>query len=336
MNKRLGILDIWRLLACMMIMAYHLPSLDDRFAGTNYPFAYGWIWVEFFFIVTGCFTFKHFRHVPYSSADDVGKSAIEYTIVKFLGFMPYIITAFALRYGLMVYIEGVESTKIFSLIPEMLLLSRGDGLMPVLWFLSALFIVFPAFCCICQIKTKHLVYIFSMLFVIVVYDTYLIVLGVRTPTHLIRAIAGLLLGILVAYVSSLISQVINSSWRRLLSTLIEEGALLLAIYLTYNNSTITNLIIICFFVALSIMVSGSSYTRNIGGSATVYLEMISLGMYLNQDSVAIIINRFIPTTNIMMKMILYWLLNFILSGLICALINMLRKRIKLNRIQISF
>lgn len=321
MIKRIGIIDIWRIVACMIIMSYHLPTLDNKFTEQNYPFAVGWIFVEFFFIITGCFTFKHFSTIKYSDADTIGILAIGYTIKKFISFMPYVVVAFTLRCILMLCWGSVESDFLLKILPEILLLSRGEGVLPVVWFLSSLFIVFPVFCCICQIKQKHIVYIFSLLAVIVIYDTYLIKLGVRTPTHLIRALAGLLLGILVAYTASLISQVNYKRWERLFLTIAEEGALVLACHLSYINSTLTNVIIILFFFSLSIMVSGVSYTGNIGSSFTDLLGKISLGMYLNQDIVAIIIKKYVPQDYIGIKIILYYLLNFIVSGIICIVIK---------------
>ena len=337
MNKRLGILDIWRLIACMMIMSYHLPTLDSRYTDPNTPFRTAWIFVEFFFVITGCLTFSHYDGAKIIGVDNVGKESIRYTLKKFLGFAPFIVIGFILKIAICVVINGREQDLFVKVLPEILLISRGDGFMPVLWYLSALFIVFPLFCCICQIKQRHIVYVFSMLAVVIVYDTYLVNLGVRTPTHLIRALAGLLLGILVSYCSKLIAQIHFSRIEKIVLTLLEEFVLVYSAYLTYKNSTYYNVIIILFFVGLSIMMSGSSYTSVLNSKITGIVGVISLPMYINQDFVAIIINRYLPTDELGLKTVSFYIINIVVSTIMYFVIVILKKRIHFNRLeQIQF
>lgn len=296
-------------------MSYHLPTLDSNYHDQNYPFAIGWIFVEFFFIITGCFTFKHFYDVTWSSTDDAGKKAIHYTAYKFSPIMPFVFVSYVLRCGIGM-ING-ESNSIVKAIPEILLISRGEGKLPVLWFLSAMFLVFPVFCCICQIKQKHLLYIVSMLSVVIIYDTFLISLGGRTPTHLIRAMAGLLLGVLVYYFSRLIKQMDFSLIGQVVLLLVEELSLILAVYLTFNNSDQHITIILCFFIGLSLIMSGKTLSIHISSKITDFLGKCSLIMYLNSDFCALFLNMFIKSKEqLYLKVILYYVLDFTLSAII--------------------
>ena len=60
-KKRASVVDLWRFIALIMIMIHHLYIFGDPFTG-EYCGRFGWIFVEFFFIVAGYFTYKHFRN----------------------------------------------------------------------------------------------------------------------------------------------------------------------------------------------------------------------------------------------------------------------------------
>lgn len=92
------------------------------------------------------------------------------------------------------------------MILEMLLITRGDSNVGTLWFLSAMLIVFPIFCCMCQMKAKHFFYIISLLYVILYYEKYDVKSLCFYPEHIYRALAGLLLGVLVYSFVEIINQ----------------------------------------------------------------------------------------------------------------------------------
>lgn len=54
---RNGMVDIWRFVFCLLIMAHHMYHIGIE---RIYPFQSAWIYVEFFFILSGYFTGKHF------------------------------------------------------------------------------------------------------------------------------------------------------------------------------------------------------------------------------------------------------------------------------------
>ena len=59
-NSRMAIVDLWKFIAAVMIMIHHLYYLSPAFEGKDYPGYFAWIYVEFFFILTGFFTYRHF------------------------------------------------------------------------------------------------------------------------------------------------------------------------------------------------------------------------------------------------------------------------------------
>ena len=145
MRKRLSIADLWKFIATIMIMIYHIYYLGNPFSGEDYLGRSCWIWVEFFFVVTGYFTYKHFENSD--SNDDIFKSSISYTIQKFKAFIPYTTVAITIAYILSAEYSLLRSNPSqffahFATYPfEVLLIGEAVQSKQVLgpiWFLSAM------------------------------------------------------------------------------------------------------------------------------------------------------------------------------------------------------
>lgn len=57
-NNRSGFIDIIRFIAALLIMAHHMYNIGLQY----YPFWDCWIYTEFFLLITGYFTAKHFEN----------------------------------------------------------------------------------------------------------------------------------------------------------------------------------------------------------------------------------------------------------------------------------
>ncbi len=153
-------IEINRFVAILIIMGHHLY----RTGAENYHFAMGWVFVEFFFILTGYFTAKHL-------CKSKENNTIKYTFTKFKKIIGLtciaILCEYALEFFMLYYDIGVYDLKIirefFKDLPFELLLIGSSYTAPKLvpvWYLSALFIVFPLFCLLFQIKHKEVRYTF--------------------------------------------------------------------------------------------------------------------------------------------------------------------------------
>lgn len=91
-KKYVGSVDIIRFLMILMIMCHHLYLLG--YSG-NYPGCCCWAWVDYFFILTGFFTMRHFDGCE--KQEDFAKEAMAYTIKKFRNYMPYVFVSVAIR-----------------------------------------------------------------------------------------------------------------------------------------------------------------------------------------------------------------------------------------------
>ncbi|MGN0317605.1 MAG: acyltransferase family protein [Lachnospira sp.] len=241
----------------------------------------GWIFVEFFFMITGYFTYKHFYSNKSNSLDDIAKNSISYTLRKYLYLLPYIIVIELLK-SLFDFITGgcIHVGLFTDMVLETLLLSKSAIIVIPIWYLLALFKIFPIFCCLCQMKSKHFLYVLSLLYIICFYNYSGVVHSNSFPFMLFRAMAGLLLGVLIFYIISLIQQINLSKIETLLLTIIEEISLLLVVVIAYYNKWYTRFSLLCLFVGLTLLLSNKTYTGKISLNVFNYLGKLSMPIFL--------------------------------------------------------
>lgn len=330
-NKRQGIVDLWKFIGSIFVMTCHLNFLG--FVNNDICSYFElYMTVEMYFIITGYFTFSHFqRKVAAVGQSEQAKVALWYTIKKFQVFLPYVIISAILKYALDYGLKYIDLKFCITNFPfEALLLSDAFAQtcsrnVPI-WFLSCMFIVFPLFCLICQISKKYLVYTLSLLGVLLYYGYF----GIRNvggnPFGLIRALAGLCLGIVVYGVAGYMRSARFNALQRVVLTVVEEGVLLLSVYNMYFQTSTLVFNLLCFFVGLSIMFSGQSYTAVICNRLTDLLGKVSLVIYIFHWTVGAYITTFFKTSADN-KILLYYLLTLFFSFLIYLIVEKIRNNL---------
>lgn len=342
MNKRISVVDLWKFIASMMIMTYHLFHLGPAFYDCSYG-KFAWIYVEFFYILTGYFTYKHFYKQQISLKNiDIYKQSFRYTLNKFKPFLPYTTIAISLQYLITSPITSLFTAPkqffghFYNYPFEVLLLGdavKMNQLVIPIWFLSAMLLVFPAVSLICQIKNKFLVLMVSGLYSLFYFGQ--ISFGSRTwPNDIFRALGGMLLGVCVFIIADLIKtkkvKTGQVSFRiSILLTVIELGGMCFALAVTFLNVQTLDKIIVCVFaVCIGIMLSGYSLTARINSSFISYLGKISLPIYIIHWTTGTVINRVneIITLSIPVKLTAYYAGTIIMAIALYSLINMIKKR----------
>lgn len=210
--KRLSIVDLWKFIAAVLIMIHHLYHLGGQFTGAYFG-RFAWIFVEFFFILTGWFTYHHFSTTD--KKPDIFRSGLKYTLAKFRPFLPYTTAAITLQYLVSAPYSFIKSGHVvrflshFNHYPlEVLLVGeaqQSEQLLVPIWFLSAMFMVFPIVVFLCQMKNKYLLLTISGLYSLLYYGQ--VQLSNRIwPDDLFRALAGMLLGVSVCIATELLKE----------------------------------------------------------------------------------------------------------------------------------
>lgn len=274
--KRNSVLELWRFIGSIVILLFHSGTLGI----VDHNFMSGWIFVEFFYMVTGYFTYKHFYNMKYTSLDDVANNSIIYTIKKYLNLFSYIIIVVCVTALYDFIISSYDNMRVFAdMILEITLLFHRN-IVPPLWYLSALFIVFPVFCCLCQIKSKHLLYVIAFSYTVIYYNKTMVSSVTDFPFSLLRATGGLLLGILIYQFVLVLKKVSFSKAQKVLLTIVEEISLLTVVFITYKNINGSVFTLLFMFIGLVLLLSQITYTSNVSFSLFDFLGKLSVIIYI--------------------------------------------------------
>ena len=342
-NKRQSIIDLVKFIAAVAIVYYH--TLYGR---TDLHFSMLYLLVELFFFITGYYTFSHFRKKRKQSGgeswDVRARNALKYTYKKFKAMMPYLIIAIVMQYAASIIIadSSQERLHIATGLPfEFLLLGTQAWVMnwPV-WFISAMAIVMPLYCLICQAKNKHIVLLASLLACIVYYFDYF-----RFPawnvfgiSPLIRAFMGLLMGANIY----IIAEHVRSAKRGLLankkvSSIIEVSSIIFSFVLMYscenslNMTSYRSMILILFLIYLVIFFSGKTVFSSIYSPVCNYLGKLSMIIFMIHVAVLRFIELLLPESEHFCRAAVAICSSVVLSIIIYQSVGFVSSKLKKNR-----
>lgn len=272
-----------RFIGILLIMGHHRYLFGYE---GDYLFRNCWAWVDFYFMVTGYFTMKHFDEKDLVS--DAGKVALNYTFRKLFRFFPYVAIAVFVQYSFtavpLLFSDGKKAFLISYVdMPYEIMLMTSTGIvserLAPIWYLSALLIVLPLIIFM-LVKHREAWHVISFIFPIM-YFGYMGVNTVRSwPNDFVRALACIALGSFAYEVG----MIIQEKEHALLFTVIELVTVLAAVYITVWNRPWLNLVELLFFIIVLIMGSGISYSshfQNIGlGEIMGWLGKMSMPMFL--------------------------------------------------------
>lgn len=331
-KKTLSMVELTRFVGMLLIMSHHLYHIGYK---GNYTFKNCWVWVDFYFILTGAFTARHYAKTD--SIADCGGEALRYTVKKFKRFMPCVLLAVFVQYSILAtdfLLKGSIKNAILAFknfpFEAMLLSSTGivSPLLAPIWYLSAMLITMPILV-YCLTKWKDLWKIASWIIPALYFGHN----GVNTvrawPNDFVRAFACMSLGVFVFYMSD---QIAGKKWKektRALLTFVELACFAASLYISILNKDAMNLMELFFAVQCMIMLSGESYTGRISGRVWDYLGSISLPMFLFHWTVGSILIRL--TTDMKIKTVCYYLCTLIAAMLYQYIEKTIRK--KYNRLK---
>jgi peptidoglycan/LPS O-acetylase OafA/YrhL len=319
MKKHNYIVDFCRFTAICIIMTHHAYILG--YSG-DYPFARGWAWVDYFFMLTGYFTIAHFQQKK-PEPMNFGRTAVDYTLNKFKSFMPLAVVCILIQYIIVVAQSAPETWQTalrgFINMPfEMLMLSSVFGFNPnlsPLWFVAAMFITLPLLCYI-MTRFQDFWYILSFLIPMLYYAKY----GVNTvrdwPMEMYRAFACMAFGSFCYYVAERIREKQICNFTRVMLTIIEVLSFVLAVDLTRKAEPELVFLVLLFPAQLSIMMSGESYTARIGGTVLNrflgFLGKMSMPMFILHWLIGTLIANYAPVGRI--RLVLYFGITMLLAA----------------------
>lgn len=141
---RYAFIEILRFVFALIVLLCHSHGL--RPVSENYPFAGGYIAVEFFLILSGYFAVKH---IDRNNSVSAGKAAFDYAAKSFKKIFPAAAVSVVIHYTA-VFLNGeIDAQDLPYMLYEILLFPQSGiykiFLNPPLWYLSAYLICVPLF-----------------------------------------------------------------------------------------------------------------------------------------------------------------------------------------------
>jgi len=278
--KKRSIVEFWRIMATLVILWHHVYTVKTADLD---PFRDGWIFVEFFFILTGFFTMSHFAYVHPKNMNEAAANAIKYTIKKFSRFLPYVAIPLVASFVCAVYFHEATMDTVQSLVLDVSFLGaniwgRYTPNIP-LWYLATMFAVFPLFSLLCQTKSKNVLYLFASLFVIIWYGRSNYLSNTIAPQSIIRAFAGLMLGAITYGISTYLSNCNFSRKKRIGLTVLEALCIAGVFVGSFFNANTVYLYMMCFVIGTAIMLSDVTYTKYIHIGIIDQMGDLALAIY---------------------------------------------------------
>lgn len=281
----------------MIIASYHI----------DYIFHTGWIFVEFFFMISGYFAFKH-----YISGKEVAEPEhfpVIYAVKKLLKILPYSSIAIILMFLKQTIEHNLsfrEGARFAIYTLENLFLINGTGVIPKefpisdnftatympigsLWYLTVLIVAIPIMLYLVRGTYKKLGLGLVGLLPFMIYGYIIMHDGSINGWHegmgfyftlCMRGLAGLLLGGLIYYISDKIragkKEGAGAAGLFIVEVLSFAGVALIA---TLTVSSYEVLFIILLIISLSITFSGVTVSAKMHGAAFTFLGKLSLPIY---------------------------------------------------------
>ncbi len=324
-----GTIEISRFVAILLIMAHHTYHIG---LGTAHPFDLAWIFVEFFFILSGYFTVKHFFDF-HNDNSQFGKEALCYSFNKFKPFIPFVVIATLSEYFLLFLKNGLSRGFIWSLLDSMpfeicLLSSAAANSTPMvepIWYLSAMFLVFPIFCLLIQIKNRYVFYIIAGTFPVVYYGAVGVSCLRSWPHDMIRAFACLLIGGFVYGIVDFIRTLKIKPIANVLMHFVNVVCILSVIFLTYFNMKANRFILFAFILFSVNVLSGHCILANTSNKFILFIGKITMPMYLSHWTVGSLINLVMPNADTKIKLTVYYVGTIFISIILLYIVNVCKK-----------
>ncbi len=307
-QRRDNQVELLRFLFAFLIMVYHSHLIN----GVGHPIKLGKVFVEFFFFLSGYYTYAHIEKKckEDNSFEYQDSYAIAYTLNKYKKFLPYLLLCAFVYYAAMILpqllsgnLAGIKATLLsFSAAPFDFLLLQALGIcrnscFNAWWYLSAMLFVLPLVVMVFQKARKNgemawVQYVFPLLiyayfavkFTGVEWD---VMIG-PIRSGLLRAFAGLCMGGNIFVLSEKLAIFKLHMVRKALVTVIEFCSYAIAIVIAWKHPDIDNstfLIIFMLMTALIITMSKVSFSTMLNWKVFGFLGKISMPLYICHYSV---------------------------------------------------
>lgn len=336
-SARIDIVDYYRFVAAIMIILHHTHEL----LGTTYVTRY---YVEFFFMLTGYFIFKHFQkpQLTYAAPEQKAKTALQYTWQRFKSLMPFVIpivlistivyyclAASMYNGGAHIVIRHLRQSPFEFLLFPSSMISTGYRLIGPIWYLSVMIILMPLVSYVAQSKRKYLflAILIPLVWLYLVYMKDIIALGVDSIGAILRGGVTMFMGGVIYYITEWMKKQKYRTWIKVVFTILELGLFVYAMLIALRPLKPYEASVPILFFVLLLCLSGHSYTSKIRCKLFNFLGAISLPLFLWHYAIVMILLLF-PGFGILRRVVLLFGGSIAISIIHYLIVTAIQKRRK--------
>ena len=353
-NKN-SVIELIRFFAISVIVFFHI---EIYYFNKPLHFNYGYIFVEFFFIISGFFAMMNISKKDNFSGFEIVKMLWH----KFKSIYPKYLAAFALSFIIIViYIQKTNISEIFQKLInykwEIFGLHfsgfiQGENWEKVLnipaWYISSLIISFAVFVILATKFKKAFIYLIAPISILLTYSTFINqfgtldlniqltnIFGFIINTGNMRAFAGMSLGAICYYIYLKIREDENNKKTKVIFTFVEVFLYCSILYLLKFNELLNNedMVFYIFIFAVLVIIEFSkkgyiaTFCSRVFNKIPIYLGDLSLYMFLFQYPVILLYKEDFSDIGYFKGMLIIYISIFVISVLIKSVFEIV-KRIK--------
>lgn len=294
-KRRNILIDVYRFLAAIVILCHH----TDKLGGLQLACG-GWIFVEFFFMLSGYYLTKHFEENAVKKTAE--EAALAYTLNKLLRIAPYAIVGIIVDAVALIGSGNIplsETGIVFGDLPAHFLLLKGLGITrydinPAMWYLTALLVLMPCISLLLLKARKVYKYLLSWLIPLLSYYALFLVFGdLRNwaqpwqVNYMLRGLAALSTGSMIYYLSERFGKASVSSRFRTYLTVLEIALFFTIVVIAFCSDGSDYALACVFFeiVVLCIALSKNDHLQEILPHSLSALGRISMPVYCFHQAV---------------------------------------------------
>lgn len=336
MEKRNYFVDVLKFIFAIIIVFYHTWKFKLFDYNTSY-FRYGYLAVDFYFIVTGYLLINSInkKKLTYNK-ETIGKDACKFIWGKLKGIwiyllLSYIVALIFININQPFTIETFFSDEILSNISGLNFLGYGVTVNVPTWYISTMiFILFIIYPLIVKNKKNYTYYIapLSIVLTIIVKNYFQINMYDPTPVSFLfingfyRGIIFINLGIIIYEISDHLKRIDLKKSQRTLLTILEIVLYLFLIYNMHYRLIYRYPVAILFILATIITFSNQSYTKDVFKSHIwAVFSKIGFLMYLNHEYLRSFIIKYFSMYSYREMVIIFFLCTIIISSLMYIVVE---------------
>jgi len=340
-------IEFVRFIASICILMGHATILKGPYGRFIRPWPRGYIFVEFFYMLTGCFCAAHVDNGEIELKNAM-RYAANYTLRKILRILPFAIIGVIICYiWRFIYVEPSysEGIKLLLEAPFEFLLLNITGLSDVylnapMWYLSIMLLVLPVVMYgmirFSDVFRNYLSWVLPVVFYGYLISTFgaLDVWG-NSPIYLvsaIRATAGLSLGACCYYIAEEIKN--REPHHPIFFGVLEIVILFVVLYASYTNEQVERIdmfIVLLFFFLIILSYSGITFIEKKSRKFELFLGRISSPIYCLHWGMLVLSEYIFSELPFFPKLCITIAATFLLSIVILLLFNCLHNNNRLSK-----